>query len=137
MTAKAIAAASVPATTQAGKGVIAIPPTANVEAIKRSATDETTSQKLGREDHSTASMWRATRQTGCYQQRGHVRAGHRATAITTDKPRICRRDEPVLHLAPEGHQKWPRPGQNGRRLNLELFFYFKVVGAQGLEPWTR
>jgi hypothetical protein len=39
------------ATTHAGKGVIAIPPTASVEAIRRSAPDETRSQILGREDH--------------------------------------------------------------------------------------
>jgi hypothetical protein len=31
---------------------MAIPPTANIEAIRISATDETISQKLGREDHS-------------------------------------------------------------------------------------
>ncbi len=49
--AKAAAAASVPATTKAGKGVIAIPPTANVEAIAISATDDTASQRLGREPH--------------------------------------------------------------------------------------
>jgi hypothetical protein len=40
MMAKAAAAASVPATTKVGKGVITIPPTANVEAIRRSPTDE-------------------------------------------------------------------------------------------------
>jgi hypothetical protein len=34
----------VPTTTEAGKGVITIPPTANVEAIRRSPTDEATSQ---------------------------------------------------------------------------------------------
>ena len=50
-TAKATAAASVPATIQTGKGVIAIPPIANVEAIRISATDETASQRLGREPH--------------------------------------------------------------------------------------
>jgi len=49
--AKIAAAASVPATTRAGKGVIAMPATAKVEAIRRSATDERRSQMLGREDH--------------------------------------------------------------------------------------
>jgi len=44
MMAKATAAASVSATTNVGKGVIRIPPTANVEAIRRSPTDEATSQ---------------------------------------------------------------------------------------------
>jgi hypothetical protein len=51
MMAKAAAAASVPATTHAGKGVIAMPPIANVEAIRRSATDEMMSQILGWDDH--------------------------------------------------------------------------------------
>ena len=49
--AKTAAAASVPATTHTGKGVIAMPLTAKVEAIRRSATDEMRSQMLGREDH--------------------------------------------------------------------------------------
>ena len=49
--AKTAAAASVPATTHTGNGVIAMPLTAKVEAIRRSATDEMRSQMLGREDH--------------------------------------------------------------------------------------
>jgi hypothetical protein len=56
VTAKAAAAARVPATIKAGKGVIAIPPTANVEAIRRSPTDEAMSQALGREDQRTLSV---------------------------------------------------------------------------------
>jgi hypothetical protein len=48
--AKAAAAASVQATTHAGNGVMAMPPMAKVEAIRRSATDETRSQTLGRDD---------------------------------------------------------------------------------------
>jgi hypothetical protein len=50
MTAKAAAAASVPATTHAGRGVIAMPPTDKVEAIRISAIDERRSQTLGRVD---------------------------------------------------------------------------------------
>jgi hypothetical protein len=49
--AKAAAATSVPPTTHAGKGVVATPPTATVEAIRRSATDERRSQMPWREDH--------------------------------------------------------------------------------------
>ena len=49
--ANAAAAASVPATTKAGKGVIAIPPTASVEAIAISAKDDTATQRLGLEPH--------------------------------------------------------------------------------------
>ena len=48
--------ASVLTTTKADKGVIAIPPMANVDAITRSVMDETTTQTLGREDHS---RWRS------------------------------------------------------------------------------
>jgi hypothetical protein len=51
MMAKAAAATNVPATTHAGKGVIAKPPTARVEAMRRSATDAMRSQTLGRDDH--------------------------------------------------------------------------------------
>ena len=51
MMAKATAATRVPATTHAGKGVIAKPPTARVEAMRRSATDAMRSQILGRDDH--------------------------------------------------------------------------------------
>jgi magnesium-transporting ATPase (P-type) len=47
MTAKTAAAANVPTTSEAGKGVMAIPPMANVDAIRRSAMDENTTQKLG------------------------------------------------------------------------------------------
>jgi hypothetical protein len=39
MMAKAAAATSVPATTHVGKGVITKPPTAGVEAMRRSTTD--------------------------------------------------------------------------------------------------
>jgi hypothetical protein len=49
--ANAAAATSMLATTHAGKGVIAKPPTAREEAIRRSATDEMRSQMLGREAH--------------------------------------------------------------------------------------
>jgi hypothetical protein len=49
--AKATAAASTPATTEAGMAVMAIPPTANVEAITISTMDDTASQRLGREPH--------------------------------------------------------------------------------------
>ncbi len=48
---KITAAVSVPTTIQAGKGAIAIPPIASVEAIEISAIDERMSQLLGREDH--------------------------------------------------------------------------------------
>jgi hypothetical protein len=50
-TANAAAAASVPATTKAGRGIIARPPTASIAAITTSATDDRTSQRLGREPH--------------------------------------------------------------------------------------
>ena len=48
--AKTTAARSVPATTKTGKGVMKIPPMANAEAIRISATDDTPTHKLGRED---------------------------------------------------------------------------------------
>jgi hypothetical protein len=51
MMAEAAAATSVPATTRAGRGVIAKPPTARVEAMRRSAADAMRSQILGRDDH--------------------------------------------------------------------------------------
>ena len=51
MKAKAAAATSVSPITSNGKGAIAIPRFAIVEAINRSATDESISQKLGRVDH--------------------------------------------------------------------------------------
>ena len=51
MNAKMVAATSVPATSKAGKAVIAISPTANVEAIAISAIDETASKRLGRVPH--------------------------------------------------------------------------------------
>lgn len=44
---KATAAASVPSTTKGGNGVIAIPTTANIEAITISATDDAASHRLG------------------------------------------------------------------------------------------
>ena len=47
ITAKAMAAASTPATTKGGNGVIAIPPIANAEAITISTTEDATSQRLG------------------------------------------------------------------------------------------
>ena len=49
--ANATAVANVPATIEAGKGLMAIPPTAIVEAIRISAIDEAMTQELGREDH--------------------------------------------------------------------------------------
>ena len=51
ITANAIAAVSVATTTDAGNGVMAIPPTAKMAAISTSLTDEATTQTLGREDH--------------------------------------------------------------------------------------
>ena len=70
MTAKAAAAARVPATIEAGKDFIAKPPMANVEAIIRSATDDTTSQKLGREDHSRRrSRWNPRSQRASHRGR--------------------------------------------------------------------
>src|SRR5665213_479728 len=51
MNAKMAAAARVAATSETGKCVIAIPPTANVEAIAISATDDPASKRLGREPH--------------------------------------------------------------------------------------
>lgn len=49
--AKTIVATSVPLITSNGRGTIAIPQMANVEAIDRSTTDESNSQTLGRVDH--------------------------------------------------------------------------------------
>jgi nitrogen regulatory protein PII len=51
ITANTIAAVSVATTTDAGKGVIAIPPMAKMVAIRTSLTDEAATQTLGREDH--------------------------------------------------------------------------------------
>jgi hypothetical protein len=53
--AKATAAARMPATRVTGKAVITIPQPANVEAIRTSAADDTTSQRLGM-DHR---RWRS------------------------------------------------------------------------------
>jgi len=50
MRAKRAAPKSVPAITSNGRGAIAIPRFASVEAINRSTTDESTSQELGRVD---------------------------------------------------------------------------------------
>src|ERR1700678_4003009 len=49
--AKTIAAARTLSTVEAGKGAIAIPPIASVEAIRRSPIDEATTQPPGRDDH--------------------------------------------------------------------------------------
>jgi hypothetical protein len=51
MKAKTTAPTSVPAIASKGRGAIANPRFAMVEAINRSATDESTSQELGRVDH--------------------------------------------------------------------------------------
>jgi hypothetical protein len=51
MNAKMIVPTSVPPITNNGRGAIAIPRFAIVEAIDKSATDESTSQRLGRVDH--------------------------------------------------------------------------------------
>ena len=50
MNAKTAAATSVPPTTNTGRGLMAIPQVASVEAISRSTTDDPTSHRLGRED---------------------------------------------------------------------------------------
>jgi hypothetical protein len=50
MTAKTAAATSVPPTTNIGRGAMAIPQVASVEAISRSTTDDPMSHKLGRAD---------------------------------------------------------------------------------------
>ena len=52
MNAKTAAATSIPPTTKIGRGVMAIPQVASVEAISRSTTDDPTSHRLGREDPS-------------------------------------------------------------------------------------
>ena len=52
MTAKAAAVMSVPRTAGNGKGVVAIPATDSVAATRISATEETTTQRLGREDQA-------------------------------------------------------------------------------------
>ena len=49
--AKAAAAASVQAIVRTGRGIMAIPPTANIEAIRISAADAAASHGLGREPH--------------------------------------------------------------------------------------
>ena len=49
--AKTTAATSVPPTKSIGRGVMAIPQVASVEAISRSTTDYPMSHRLGREDH--------------------------------------------------------------------------------------
>jgi hypothetical protein len=41
----------VDATAQGGNAVMAIPPMANIEAIRTSAVDDATSHRLGREPH--------------------------------------------------------------------------------------
>ena len=46
-----IAAASTPATVEAGKGAVAIPPIAGVDAIRISPIDEAKTQPPGRENH--------------------------------------------------------------------------------------
>jgi hypothetical protein len=51
MNAKTIAATSIPATTKMGKGAIAIPHIASVDAINKSSTDDPMSHMLGVEDH--------------------------------------------------------------------------------------
>jgi len=55
MNANTTAPANVPANTSNGSGAMAIPRLASVEAINKSATDESINQKLGRVDHS---RWR-------------------------------------------------------------------------------
>jgi len=52
MMAKVSAAADVPTTNETGRAAMAIPPTANIEAIRISTTDDAASQMLGREGHS-------------------------------------------------------------------------------------
>ena len=51
MNAKTTAPTSVPPITSNGKGAIAMPRLAIVEAIDRSTIDESNSQELGRVDH--------------------------------------------------------------------------------------
>lgn len=49
--AKTVAAASIPPTAKKGRGAMAIPQVASVEAISTSTADDAMSHKLGREDH--------------------------------------------------------------------------------------
>jgi len=50
MNAKTTAPTSIPPTTAIGRGAMAIPQVASVEAIDRSTTDDPMSHPLGRED---------------------------------------------------------------------------------------
>ena len=77
---------SVPATNKAGKGVIAIPPTANSTAIAISATDDAASKRLGRVPPTGAGVREWHRWSPDYRTPGRGRPGLSPQLVPTFMP---------------------------------------------------